>query len=129
MEEQIKTKKTRGKKARFQKIIDEGQKETSVFFAKRSIIASFITLTCIVLAIITVVLTTKIYAGLELAVLLILFLPFIIGACLLVDLICSIISIINLKYQFKLNKRWPAWLALGLLIGAQLLIVVLIILL
>ena len=111
MEEQIKTKKARGKKAR------------------RSIIASFITLTCIVLAIITVVLTTKIYAGLELAVLLILFLPFIIGACLLVDLICSIISIINLKYQFKLNKRWPAWLALGLLIGAQLLIVILIILL
>lgn len=129
MDNETQVKKLRGKRAKLQSIIDEGKKETSTYFAKRTIIYSSIILACLLSALIGVILTTKLYAGLELAVLLLVFLPFVIGACLIVDLVFAIFAAVNLKYQFKLNKRWPTWLALGLFIISQILLVSLILIL
>jgi len=129
MDKEVQVKKIRGKRAKLQSIIDEGKKDSSTHFAKKSIIYSSIILLCLLSAFICVILTTKLYAGLELAVLLLLFLPFVIVVCLIVDLVFAIISAINLSYQFKLNKKWPTWLALGLFILSQVLLVILIIIL
>lgn len=122
-------KKLRGRKARYKKIIDQGLQESSVLFAKRSLLATSVILFLIVAVSSITFAMISAYEGLELALVLIAILPIVLVVFFIIDLVCVLISILNLKWQFKLNKTKPTYFALGLLIASQVIIVVLAIIL